>query len=443
MNMVRWNQWLVDNELSQLKQSLSHEQPADIAAWIDSLELSQAMLVFRLLNKTQAVDVFPYLSTDARWGLSGGIGEKELYEVLEKLHLDDMIDMLEEMPAGVVDRFLKNASPQQRKIINEVLNYPKNSAGSIMTVEFMLLKREMTVSQALERIRSEALDKETIYTCYITDANRRLEGILSLKDLVTAFPGTLVETLMIQEIVYVTTLDDQAWVVEQIKKYDLLAIPVTDQEKRLVGIITVDDIMDILEEEDTEDFYKMATIGDLEDSVLQAPVLVLLKKRLPWLTALIFMNLFSGAGIAHFQDLLEKVISLIFFLPLLIDSAGNAGAQSSTLMIRALAVGDVKPQDWFKLFQKEMITATLMGLAMAFCVSFLGFYRGGMGVSIVVSLTMLLVVISGSLIGMSLPFLLRRLNLDPAAASGPLITSIADISGVLIYFTIAAQILKL
>ncbi len=429
---------LVENkEYVELKKVLLEQKAPDIAEIIDELDPRNSLLVFRLLPKELAVDVFAFLSSESKGSISKLVDEKELQEIVDELFFDDMIDFLEEMPANVVKRILVNTPETKRKLINQFLKYPDDSAGSVMTIEFVSLQKEMTVSQALDKIRATALEKETVYTSYVIDNQRRLEGIVTLKDLVLHSLDEKIEDIMHRDVVSVTTLDNQEEAAELFKKYNFLALPVTDHENRLVGIITVDDIMDVVDEEFTEDIHKMATVGDLDTTVVNASPLLLIKKRLPWLLILVFVNVFSGAGIASFEKTIQSVISLVFFLPLLIDSAGNAGSQSATLMIRAMALGDVKMDDWYDLLKKELLVSVVLGLAMGVAVSFIGVYRGGMDLAVVVSLSMAIVVIVGSIIGMLLPFIFNRFNIDPATASGPLVTSIADIAGVLIYFSIA------
>lgn len=443
MNFNIIKELLLEKKYSLLKEELLKEQIADIAEFIDELDPKDTLLVFRLLPKEIAADVFANLFPESQSELSMQINEKELHNILEDLYFDDKIDFLEEMPANMVKRILKNAPETERKLINQFLNYHEDSAGSIMTIELVNLKKEMSVQEALDKIRRDALDKETIYTCYVTDASRHLEGIISLRDLVIANPTKKVGEIMRKEMISVTTSDDKEYVAELISKYDLLAIPVTDNEKRLVGIITVDDIVDVIEDENTEDFHKMATVGKIDINLLDASPFFLIKKRLPWLMVLIFMNILSGAGIAHYEATIQAVIALVFFMPLLIGSAGNAGSQSSTLMIRSMAIGDVEIGDWYKLLRKEIVVAILLGLVMAFAVSIIGIFRGGPDVAVIVALSMVVVVLVGSTIGMSLPFLLSKLKMDPATASGPLVTSIADIAGILIYFSIATWYLGL
>jgi len=429
---------LQSRQYSLLKKELSKEQNVDIAEFLDELDARCTLLVFRLLPKEIAADVFSHLSAESQAQLSVLVNEQELRDILDDLKFDDKIDFLEEVPANVVKRILKHSTETERKLINKFLNYPEDSAGSLMAIEFVELKKEMLVSDALVKIRQGAPGKETIYICYVTDKSRHLEGVLSLRELVIASPEQKIEEIMNREVIYVHTLDDKEDVADLIQKYDLLALPVTDNENRLVGIITVDDIVDVIEEESTEDIHKMATVGKLDVNLLDASPFLLVRKRLPWLLVLIFINVFSGAFIAYYEATIQAVIALVFFLPLLIDSAGNAGSQSATLMIRALTVGDVELRDWFKLFRKEFIISLVLGIFMGLAVSVIGIFRGGIDVAIVVSLTMLVIVLVGSMLGMSLPFLFSKFKIDPAVASGPLVTSIADIAGVLIYFSIAS-----
>ncbi len=437
MDKLRFEQMLEQKDLMRLKAELLEYQTPDIAAFIDQLESKTALVVFRLLPKELAVEVFSYLDSQTQANISQLVNEDELKEILDELFFDDMIDALEEMPANVVKKILQNTTETKRSLINQFLNYPDNSVGSIMTIEFVDLKKEMTAGEALAKIRRIALEKETIYTCYVMDGERHLEGIVSLKDLVISDPEQKISEIMLQDIVSVTTLDSDEEAAALMQKYNLLALPVVDHENRLVGIVTVDDVMDALEEAVTEDIHKMATVGELNTSVLNAKPWMLLKSRLPWLLVLVFVNVLSGAGMAYFEDTIQSIVALVFFLPLLIDSAGNAGSQSSALIIRSMAVGDIDIGDWAKLLRKELTVAIPLGLLLGLASYCIGFIRADLGVALVVALSMAVVVLMGSLVGLLLPFLLKKLKLDPAIASGPLVTSIADIMGVMIYFSIA------
>ena len=443
MNKELINELLEKKNYTSLQKELAKAHIADIAELLDELDPKTTLLVFRLLPKEIAADVFAEISSESQSDLYVLVNEKELQDILDDLNFDDKIDFLEEIPANVVKRILRNSTDTERKLINQFLNYPEDSAGSLMTIEFVDLKKEMTALQALEKVRSIALDKETIYTCYVTDSARHLEGVLSLRDLVIAPPEKKIKEIMREEIIHANTLDDKEDVADLIKKYDLIAMPITDNENRLVGIITVDDIVDVIEEENTEDFHKMATIGKIDMNVLDASPFFLIRRRLPWLLLLIFVNIFSGATIAHFEEIIHAVIALVFFMPLLIDSAGNAGAQAATLMIRAMALGEVKIENWFRLLKKEVITALPLGIILGVAVLAVGYFRGGIDIAVVVALSMIAVVLVGSTMGMCLPFIFSKVNIDPATASGPLVTSIADIVGVIIYFSIATWYLNI
>jgi len=311
----------------------------------------------------------------------------------------------------------------------------------VMTSDYMVLTENMTVEEALAKIRKVAKDRETIYNAYVVHETKRLLGIVSLKDLILFAPSARISEVMFTDVIFARVDEDQEVVANRLSEYDLIALPVVDEHNRMVGIITFDDVMDVRKEEATEDFHKMGSVGLMGVSLKDASIPFLILKRVPWLLVLVFMNIFSGAGIAYFEDTIEAVVALVFFLPLLIDSGGNAGSQASTLMVRALATGEVKIRDWFKLFGKEIFVAIAIGVIMGVAVSLIGFFRAGPEVAVVVSLTMICCVLVGSLLGMSLPFLLQKFNFDPATASAPLITSLADIAGVLMYFSIATWLL--
>lgn len=321
--------------------------------------------------------------------------------------------------------------------------FKEETTGSLMKNEFSTVQASQTVDQAISYLRENIKDKTNIHYLYIVDDNNVLKGALSIRELLSATGNQLISTIMVSKVTSFSTALDQEQAAKVFRDTDLVSIPVVNQRKQLVGIVHVEDILDVMQQEATEDFQKMAHISTLEEGFKDASIFTLYHKRIVWLVLLVFMNVFSGAGIAHFEDMIEANIALVFFLPLLVDSGGNAGAQSATLVIRAMATGDVRIKDWFKMFTKEISVAMLLGVTMALAVSVIGVIRGGMDIAIVVSLTMVLIVIVGSLIGMSLPFIFKKLKLDPATASGPLITSIADIVGVLIYFSIAAWYLTL
>lgn len=320
----------------------------------------------------------------------------------------------------------------------------KETTGSLMKDNFVAIKDSFTVEESIVYLRENVKDKRNIHYVYIVDQNDRLTGVLSIRELLSAKGNHPISDIMISSIISFPTDKDQEKAAKVFRDTDLVSIPVLNNNNQLIGVVHVEDILDVMQQEAMEDFHKMAPVSkDLEGGLMDATIGMLYRKRIVWLIILVFMNVFSGAGIAHFEDVIEANIALVFFLPLLVDSGGNAGSQSATLVIRALATGDVRLRDWFKMFTKEIFVSVLMGLTMALAVSTVGLWRGGMDIAIVVALTMTLIVVVGSLIGMSLPFIFRKLKLDPATASAPLITSICDIVGVLIYFGIAAWFLNL
>ena len=316
-------------------------------------------------------------------------------------------------------------------------------ASNVLSKEYVAIKAEQTVEQVINDLREKNLSSHAVSYVYVVDNGNRLVGVISLRELVSAQPGEIISKIMATKVVAVSEDLDQEEVAKLVQEHNFIALPVINKNKELMGIVTVDEVLDILQEETTEDFHKMASIGKVKLNLNEAGPLLLFQKRIPWLLVLVFMNIFSGAGIAYFEETIEAVIALVFFLPLLIDSGGNAGAQSATLMVRSLATGDVKLSDWFKLLRKEVSVAVMLGLSLGVAVSLIGVFRAGSDVAVVVAMTMVVVVLVGSLIGMSLPFVLSRFKMDPATASGPLVTSIADIAGVLIYFSIATWYLGL
>ncbi len=439
---------LESKQFISLKKELSNMQIADIAEFIDSLDTKIALLIFRLLPKDMAADVFAYMSTDRQTEISMLVNEKELSDILNDLYFDDMIDLLEEMPAYVVKKILQSASETKRKLINQFLQYPEYSAGSLMTIEFADLKKEMTVNDALDRIRKIGVDKETIYTCYVINSHRVLEGIISLKDLVLAPLEKTIEDIMEKDVIYVNTYDDQEEIAEIFKKYDLLSIPVVDREKRLIGIITIDDIFDVIEEEHTEDIHRMGAVEPLEEQYLDAGILHLARKRILWMLILMVSATLTSYIMQTYETTLESVISLAAFIPLLMSTSGNAGAQASTLSIRSIILGEVEFSDIFKVVWKEIRVSIIVGLSLAI-VNFLRIIFFGhlpsdtYLIAFAVSATMLITIMIAKVIGGVLPILAKKLKLDPAIMAGPLISTINDAITLMVYFTIASIILKL
>jgi magnesium transporter len=436
---------LINNKnFSQIKNELADMQEADIAEIINELDNKESLLMFRLLNKEMAAEVFSHLSPNKRSEISVQIRENELKAILEDLYFDDMIDYLEEMPASFVKRILNTTGEVKRKLINQFLNYPDNSAGSIMTIEYVRLKSGMTVEAAMNHIRKTARDKETVYTCYVTNKNRELEGIVSLKDLVLAQPDHLIRDIMnSSNIIYVTTMSDQEEVAELFKKYDLLAVPVVDGENRLVGIITIDDIVDVIDQENTEDFYKMAAIQPSEVGYLSERVLTLARKRILWLLILMISATISGNIIKRYDDLLQSMVILAVFIPRLMDTGGNAGSQSSTIVIRSIALGEIRTRDIFRVLWKEIKVSTIVGIALgAFnFIQMLMFGYGDLWLALTVSLAIFITVITAKVIGGALPLVARVIGIDPALMASPLITTIADAVALICYFAIATRLI--
>ena len=436
---------LNNKNLSQIKSELKNMQEADIAEIINSLNKKNSLLLFRLLDKEMASEVFSHLSPNKQSELSVQIRENELKAILEDLYFDDMIDYLEEMPASFIKRILKNTGEVERNLINQFLNYPANCAGSIMTIEYVDFKAGMTVKSAIDRIRKTAIDKETVYTCYVTDNNRELEGIVSLKDLVLAKPDRLVRDIMNSNIIYVTTMSDQEEVSAIFKKYDLLTVPVVDRENRLVGIITIDDIVDVIDLENTEDFHKMAAIQPSDVGYLSAGILSLAKKRIMWLLILMISATISGNIIRKYNDLLQSMVILAAFIPRLMDTGGNAGSQSSTLVIRSIALGEIRSKDLFRVLWKEIRVSIIVGLVLGifnfFQIILLGY--GNPTLALTVSLTLFITIFTAKIIGGALPLVAKTFGIDPAIMASPLITTIVDAIALISYFAIASRLLEM
>lgn len=433
-----------EKKYSLLKKEYEQLLPADIAEFLEELEGRQLLLAFRLLPKEIAADVFSYLSTEIQVEISGLVNEKELSNILEDLYLDDKVDFLEEMPANVVKKILKNTSDFERKMINQFLMYPEFSAGSIMTIEFVDLKKEMTVGKAIERVRNIAPDKETIYTCYVMDAYRHLEGTVSLKDLILADDSATVGEIMNTNVVFASTHDDQEHVADMFKKYDLIAAPVVDKEKRLVGIITIDDIVDVMEDEATEDFYKMAAVIPSAEEYINTGIFKLAKRRIVWLLFLMISATFTGLIIRNFESTLESVVVLAAFIPMLMDTGGNAGAQASTIVIRSIVLGEVAFGDIFRVIWKEMRISTVVGIALA-VVNFARVYlmEGDLLLAITVSATLFFTIVMAKMIGGMLPIIAKKLKLDPAIMASPIITTIVDAVALIVYFYFAIWIMSI
>ncbi|MCI8374454.1 MAG: magnesium transporter [Lachnospiraceae bacterium] len=438
-------EFLDGRQFRKLRETMAEMNEVDIAEFIEELELEKKVLVYRMLPKELAADVFSFLEVEDQEHIINSITDYELGKIIEDLYVDDAVDMLEELPAIVVKRVLKNAAPDTRALINQFLQYPENSAGSIMTAEYIGLKRNMTVEQAFAYIRENGVDKETIYTCFVTDSKRRLQGVVTVKDLLMNPYHTIIKDIMDENIIYAVTTEDQEEVVETFNKYDLLCLPVVDHEDRLVGIVTVDDVVEVMEQEATEDFEKMAAMLPSEKPYLKTGVLELAKNRIPWLLLLMFTSLLTGAILLTYENALQVVPLLISFIPMLMDTSGNCGNQSSTMVIRGMAVGDIELRDVLRVAWKELRVGFLCGLVLAaanFVRLFLQ-YPDQILVNLVVVLSLVLTVILAKTIGCTLPMLAKRMNLDPAIMAAPLITTIVDACSLMIYFRLACVLLKI
>jgi magnesium transporter len=427
----------------QLKRELSEMNEVDISEILDPLDLPTTLLVFRMLPKDMAAEVFSYFSPEQQADIINAVTDKELKFILDELFFDDMIDLIEEMPANIVSKILANSTHEERVLINQFLKYPAHSAGSLMTIEYVELKKNMTVKEALEHIKEIGLNKETIYTCYVTDYKRKLDGIVSLRNLVVSDPDKSIMDIAFEEVIYVETHDDQETVANIFKKYGFMALPVVDKEHRLTGIITFDDIMDVMEEEATEDFQRMAAMVPSEEPYLDSGIVTLAKQRIPWLMLLMIGATVTGKIITKFEDVLSSVVVLTAFIPMLMDTGGNSGSQSSTLIIRGLATGDVELNDIWKVLWKEFRISLLVGISLAtvnFAKNML-FDRVGLMVSLTVSITVASTVMLAKIVGGTLPLIAKKFKLDPAIMAGPLITTIVDALALSVYFGIASALL--
>lgn len=404
-------------------------------------DLPSVLELFECLPLERRANVLGYLLGDFQLQVVQAIPDGPLLSVLEEMGSDERADLFNLLDEDRKESLLRRMARQEREDLKRMASYEEGTAGAIMTSDYVAIPSGMTVSQAMMRVRQTAPDAETVYQLYVIDPQGKLAGTLSLRQLMVARPGAKVDDIMINDVISVIVDEVQEHVARLVARYDMLAVPVIDHDARLVGIVTHDDAMDVVEEEATEDFHKGMSIGQLEDGVSRVPLWSLYRKRVTWLVLLVFANLFSGAGIAYFEDTIAAQVVLVFFLPLLIGSGGNAGAQAATLMVRGMATGDVGVKDWGKLLGRELMVAGALGLTMALAVAPIGVMRGGEAVAMVVATSMVTIVLFGSLLGMCLPFILNRVGWDPATASAPLVTTLIDASGVLIYFSIATAVL--
>lgn len=434
---------LAAKKYTNIRQFLAELNEADIAFLMEELEEEERLKVFRILPKDLAAEVFSYLEVESQEAIINSLTDREAGNVIDNLMADDAVDFLEEMPANVVERLLANAKPETRQAVNQLLRYPEDSAGSIMTVEYVSLKENLTVDQAIERIRAVGLDSETINVCYVLDARRELVGTVALRYLLLSQGDEVIADIMHENVISVNTLMDQEQVAEKFKKYDFIAMPVVDNENRLVGIITVDDIVDIMEEETTEDMEKMAAIVPSDKPYMRTTVGETFKKRIPWLLLLMVSATFTGAIIASFEDALSVCAVLTVFIPMLMDTGGNAGGQASVTIIRGLSLGEITYRDVPRVVWKEIRVAVLCGgtLAAANFAKLMLFDRVGLMVAFTVCLTLVAAVLMAMLVGCLLPIGAKRIGFDPAVMASPFITTIVDALSLLVYFRFAAMLL--
>ena len=441
---------LEEKKYSTLRDVLTTMMPYDIAAVFEELQDEKMPILFRILPKELAAETFVEMDEDTQEFLIHGFSDSELKEVVDELFVDDAVDLIEEMPANVVKRILRTADKDMRKEINELLKYPEDSAGSIMTTEFILLRPDMTAEMAIKRIRRTGVDKETIYTCYVNDENNKLIGITTVKDLLLANDDDYVRDLMEENVISVHTLDDQEKVAQMFSNYDFLALPVVDKEQRIVGIVTIDDAIDVIQEEATEDIEKMAAVLPSDKPYMKTGVFGIYRKRVPWLLILMLSATFTSTIIKSFEGVLAQVLILSTFIPMITGSGGNAGSQASVSVIRALSLGEIEFKSMFKVLWKELRVAILCGLTLAAANFFkLMFFDlrnyDGKGepvlIALVVSLTIFGTIVMAKIVGSSLPLLAKKIGFDPAVMANPLISTVCDSLSLLIYFAVALLVL--
>lgn len=437
---------ILEKKVRDFRREIDLLEYPDIAEIIEELADNYKVLAFRMLPKDCAADVFSYLTIAAQEEIISHITEKEISNIIEDLYIDDAVDLLDELPANLVQKVLSNAKPETRNNLNQFLNYKDFSAGSIMTLEYLDLKKDMTVLQAINKIRKEANDKEEIYTCYVTDSRRTLHGVISVKTLLLAKDDTVIENIMDENFVFCKTTDDQETVSKMLQKYDLLALPVVDNENRLVGIITIDDAVDIIQEEAEEDFEKMAAIIPSDKPYFDMSVFALFKNRIIWLLILMITGMITGAILESFESAIASLPLLVSFIPMLNDTGGNSGSQAATMCIRGLTTGEITPKQWLRIWWKEFRVSLLVATTLAL----FNFARililldepmsEKLKYATVVCSTLIFTVILAKSIGSLLPLLAKKIKLDPAVCAAPMITTIVDCAAILIYFAIATTV---
>lgn len=436
---------LEQNKLAELKEILINENPIDIADVFEDFPKEKYLIIFKLLPKDFSSEVFSYLSPEKQQEVIENITDDEIKFIVEDMYLDDTVDFIEEMPANIVDKILKNTSSDKRKLINQMLKYPENSAGSVMTVEYISFKDNYTVKQAIEYYRKVAIDKEETDICFVTDTKKKLVGIISLKTLILSKDDSYIQDEMDTNFVSVLTLDDQEEIAALFRKYDLTTMPVVDHEDRLVGVITVDDIVDVIDQENTEDIQKMAAMNPSDEEYLKESVLSLAKHRILWLLVLMISATFTGLVIKKYEDILQSAVYLATFIPMLMDTGGNAGSQSATLVIRGIALEEIEFSDIFRVIWKELRVSILVGFILS-AVNFIRIYyftRSGLETSLVVAISMFLTVIMAKVVGGVLPLVAKSLKIDPAIMASPLITTIVDTAALIIFFKLSVIFLHI
>ncbi len=433
---------LQEKKFANLKEYLEKVNSADIPSFFEDMNIEETIIMYRLLSKEKAAEVFTELDPEVKERLIGALTDKELKEVMDELYMDDTVDLIEEMPSNVIKRILKNIDKEDRKLINELLNYPEDSAGSIMTTEFVDLKENMTIEECFKKIKKEGMDKETIYTCYVLSLTRKIVGVVGLKDLLLADKNKKVSEIMYTNVITIGTYEDQEDVAKKFDKYNKYALPVVDNETRLVGIITIDDAIDVMQEEAEEDFEKMAAVIPSEESYFKTSVFTHTKNRIIWLLVLMISSAITGTVITKYENAFAAIPLLVSFIPMIMGTGGNCGSQSSTLVIRGLAVEEIKLKDWLKVLWKEVRVALVVGVLL-FVVNSAKVYLEYRDLKLCITLGVTLVstIIVSKSIGSLLPIIAKKLKQDPAIMAAPLITTVVDLCSIMLYFNIATIIM--
>ena len=441
--MSRVVELLREKRYAEVKTAVQEMNAIDIAELFEGIDdLETTLRLFRLLPKQGAAEAFSYMESNVQQHIIEAITERELRYILDDMYLDDYVDLVEEMPANVVMRVLKNSSKENRNLINQYLQYPDHSAGSLMTNEYVYLKRTLTVQQAFDVIRTNGVDKETIYTCYVISAERKLEGVVTVRELLLSDPARRIEDIMSTNVIFAHTLDDQEHIARMFSRYDMLSMPVVDREQRLVGIITIDDAVDVIQSENTEDFEKMAGMAPSEESYMKSSVFTISKNRIGWITMLWATSLITGLLLEHYESAISSLPILVSFIPTLTGTSGNCGTQTSTSVIRGMALDEIRIKDFFKVFWKEIRVALLCGSLLA-VLNFLRvwFQYHDLGVALTVSITLIIIITVAKMLGSALPMVAKLLKFDPAVMAAPLLNTLSDCCSVFVFFTLSFWLL--